>query len=292
MILSRRCISMAAAVAVLVAAQPESGVEAQGRTELRVLFIGNSYTYFNNLGDVLAGVAAANPTGPRIVPTLVTRGSATLKWHLENGVGRERLQSGRWDFVVLQEQSFLGAPRAAPGQAATVGDPSEFYASIREWVRLIRSVNATPILYMPWAPRETGPAMVAFTKKMADAHFTIGRELDVKVAPVGLAWMEASRLRTLDLHIYDNSHPTPAGSYLAACILWATLTRLSPVGARGVIFGHPTVESETPTSAPPPAGPYETFVDETRTVPLVDLRDATAAELQKIAWDVVTAQRQ
>jgi hypothetical protein len=266
--------------------------DAQGRATLRVLFIGNSYTYFNNLGDVVAGVAAVDKSGPLIAPTLVTRGSASLKWHLENGAARRQLQAEGWDFVVLQEQGFLGAGRPEPGQAAAVADPSEFYASVREWVRLIRGVKATPILYMTWAVRERAPEMAAFTRKVADAYLTIGRELDVKVAPVGLAWAESRRrLRTLDLHIYDNSHPTPAGSYLAACVLWATLTGRSPVGAPAVIFGHPTVEADTPTSVPAPAGPYDTFVDKTKTVPLVDLRDATAAELQKIAWDTVAALR-
>jgi hypothetical protein len=62
------------------------------------LFIGNSYTYENNLGDILSGIAAADPEGPIIVPVLATTGGATLKWHLENGSALKRLQ-GRWTRV-------------------------------------------------------------------------------------------------------------------------------------------------------------------------------------------------
>jgi hypothetical protein len=243
---------------------------------LRVLFVGNSYTVFNNLPDLVAAIAAADPDGPIIVPMLVTRGGATLRWHLENGSALKSLATGKWDFVVLQEQSLLGGD--FKDGKAVVGDPSEFHASTREWAARIRAVGATPILYMTWARREPADA-ARVQKALADAYLGIGKELGVKVAPVGLAWAETRRrLLTLDLHIWDGSHPTPAGSYLAAAVIYATLTARSPVGAPSVIQGHPTVPSGE--------GQGVMVVDPSLRVPLVDLREATAAELQKIAWQV------
>jgi len=244
------------------------------RQTLKVLFIGNSYTYYNNLGDIVAGIAAADSKGPIIVPTLAVNGAATLKWHLENGSAQKQLQAGHWDYVVLQEQSLLGG-KVVDGKT-TVGDPAEFFNSIREWVRRIRSVGANPILYMTWARREPPSDAAKVQKQLADAYLTIGQELEVKVAPVGLAWAETRRrLRTLDLHIWDSSHPTMAGSYLAACVIFSTLTGRSPIGAPTVILGHPASD-----------GPEGIVVDPKLQVPLVDLPGATATELQKVAWEI------
>jgi hypothetical protein len=108
----------------------------------------------------------ADPEGPIIVPVLATTAGATLKWHLENGSALKRLQGGGWNYVVLQEQSLLGG-RIVDGQAV-VGDPKAFFKSTREWVRRIRQVGATPILYMTWAHRSPSPAeMVKLQKQLA-----------------------------------------------------------------------------------------------------------------------------
>ena len=275
--------ALSVVVAVLVFAMPAAqqivAAQPQTRSVLRVLFIGNSYTFFNNLPDLVAGIAAADPDGPVIVPTLATRGGATLRRHLENGSALKSLGTGKWDFVVLQEQSLLGG--SEKDGKVIVGDPTAFHASTREWVGRIRAAGATPLLFMTWAPWSPPDATRA-QKELADAYLSIGRELNVKVAPVGMAWAEARRrLRTLELHTRDGSHPTSTGSYLSALVMYATLTGRSPVGSPAVITGRPTVGT--------PEG--ETVIDPSLRVPLVDLRHATAAELQDIAWRVFSQQR-
>jgi len=183
------------------------------------------------------------------------------------------LQSGGWDYVVLQEFSTLGGEIGK----REVGDREPFYASVRQFVPKILAVGAKPVLLMTWARR--GAAASEATKTF-DAYEHIGRELDVKVAPAGLAWEETHRrLRTLDLHIYDASHPTEAGSYLTALVIYATLTGRDPRGAPATIYGHP-VDTGGITAVP----------DATLTVPLVELGPATAAELQRVAWDTVSRQ--
>lgn len=97
---------------------------------------------------------------------------------------------------------------------------------------------------------------------------------------MGLAWAAAAkRLMTLDLHQWDGSHPLPAGSCLAASVLYTTLTGRSPIGAPGLIRGRPVFTAD--------ADILEPVLDGGRVVPLVDLPSATAVELQRIAWDVV-----
>jgi hypothetical protein len=252
------------------------------RQTLNVLFIGNSYTYYNNLGDIVAGIAAADPEGPLIAPTLVVRGGATLQWHLENDSALPALQNDKWDYVILQEQSLLGGGTVE--EKTVVGDPSSFYAATRELVAQIREAGAMPVLFMTWARREGSADRVRVQQQLADAYFTIGQELGVRVAPVGLAWQEAQRrLITLELHTWDGSHPSPAGSYLAGCVIYATLAGRSPQGGPAVIQGHPI--STSPTSG-------ELILDKNLLVPLVDLGEVTAAELQETAWDIVLANRE
>jgi hypothetical protein len=256
------------ALAGVVRAQQESG-----RAELRVLFVGNCYTYFYNLAEMVGENSAAAGSGPRILPTLAVRGGQTLEWHLENGPAMAALASGRWDYVVLQEQSLLGG--VAVNGKQEVADPAAFHASVREWTRRIRNVGARPVLFMTWARRSA----LAEQAKLSEAYNAIGRELGVDVAPVGEAWSAVrTRWLSLDLHIFDESHPTPAGSYLAACVIYATLTGRDPSGAPSVILGHPISRGEG-------------VVDPSEKVPLADLGATTAGWLQEMAWRTVEHHR-
>ena len=272
-----RCcgIVLFATVSICAAQTPAAAQETEARKVLRVLFIGNSYTYVNNLPDIIAGIAAADPESAIIVPTLATRGGATLRWHLDNGPAVKMLDSGKWDFVVLQEQSTLSG-KEADGKIA-LGEHGPFHASVRDWVKRIRATGATPILFMTWA-RRNEPAIAGMQQGLADAYDMIGRELGVAVAPVGLAWGETRRrLQSFDLHMWDASHPSSAGSYLTGLILYSTLTGRSPLGAPNVIQGRPTVSGVEGMMA----------VDPTVKVPLVDLSLPTAIALQEAAASII-----
>ena len=122
--------------------------------------------------------------------------------------------------MVLQEQS---------------SRPIEEYAKMREYggklVEVIRACGARPLLYMTWAYADK-PEMAA---QLARAYKRLGKEWKCPVAPVGLAWREALKLRPdFPLHVEDKSHPTPQGSYLAACVLLKALTGRSPRGLPAV----------------------------------------------------------
>lgn len=275
-----RCfrIVLFATLSVCAAQIPATAQVPEARKVLRVLFIGNSYTYVNNLPDIVAAIAAADPESAIIVPALVTRGGATLRWHLENGPAVKMLDTGKWDFVVLQEQSTLSG-KEVEGKIA-LGEHGPFHASVRDWVKRIRATGTTPILFMTWA-RRNEPRIAGMQQGLADAYDLIGRELGVTVAPVGLAWAESRRrLQSLDLHVWDASHPSSAGSYLAGLILYSTLTGKSPLGAPNVIQGRPTVSAGG-------ADAMMMVVDPTLKVPLVDLSLPTAIALQESAASVI-----
>lgn len=245
----------------------------QTKTPIRVLFIGNSYTFYNNLGDLVSGIAASRRDGPAIEARLATVPVVDLAWHLEGGPAMSALAAGPWDFVVLQEQSLLGGS-VVDGKPKVADPPTKFYLTVRNWVARIREKGAKPILLMTWARRDNPGDM---QKDLAKGYNTIGQELGVTVAPVGLAWQEARwRLRTLEFHFRDGAHPSEFGSYLSAAVVYATLTGHDPRGAAPVIQGHPVRD--------------DGVVDTARIVPLAELGPATAAALQQIAWETVMSE--
>jgi hypothetical protein len=88
-------------------------------------------------------------------------------------------------------------------------------------------------LYLTWA-RQHIPEM---QEVLNNAYFTLARKLGATVAPVGMAWQKALKANpALRLHKRDKSHPTLLGSYLAACVFYATLFQTSPIGLTGTMI--------------------------------------------------------
>jgi hypothetical protein len=241
---------------------------AAQRTTLNVLFIGDSYTFFNNLGDMLAGIANGLPAGPAIRSELAVAGGMPLGWHLTNGPAMSMLHDSRWDHVVLQEHSLFGGlviqgeRRFAPARL--------FHESARVIVERIREQKAMPMFLMTWATRGWPNEEAVLTS----AYLDIGRELSVPVASAGSAFALAQRQGVAtDLLAPDGGHPSPAGSYLAACVIYSTITGRSPKGAPAVIEGAPWSRSLG-------------AVDRSQRVRLVELSSGDAAVLQDIAWTI------
>jgi len=96
------CVFLVATVAVL--AQPPQSAKPSRSCTTRVLFLGNSYTYFNNVPAILSALAQAGHQCS-VETRMVAPGGKTLKDHWESSASREALNSQAWDFVVLQDGS-------------------------------------------------------------------------------------------------------------------------------------------------------------------------------------------
>jgi hypothetical protein len=194
---------------------------ARGKASLKVFFIGNSFTARNDLPGLIAQLAAVRGRG--LEHRLISAGGASLRTHWNAGAARVAIQSGHYDFVVLQEQSTLPVKNA-----------TRMHENIRLFDEVIKAAGARTALYMTWARRHAPESQQAIT----DAYTSIGRELGATVVPVGMAWQRF--LRKYDhpvLHDKDQSHPTLAGSYLAACVFLAGLYEESPVGIAAEVEG-------------------------------------------------------
>ena len=220
---------------------------------LKVLFIGNSYTYVNDLPSLVVGLADA-AGGRKIETGQYLPGGYTLEQHARDKKALEIIRERKWDVVVLQENSL---------QSTLNPESTHKYARFLD--AEIKKQGAKTVLYLTWARQHipqmqdganptTSPDYAKAMFQMSGAknidleqwcskhkrglvggidgaYFDIAKELHAQVAPVGVAWKKALAADpTLVLHQPDKSHPSPKGSYLAACVFYATLFDKSPVG--------------------------------------------------------------
>lgn len=192
----------------------------------RILFIGNSYTYVNDLPHVFTNLARSG--GHRVQTGMAAQGSWTLADHVASSRTLDLLRSSKWDFVVLQEQSELPALE----QSRT----TSMYPAARQLVGQIEGFGARPMFFMTWAYRDGLPDTMLMDYQNMQfsidrAYLGIAGELNVPLAPVGYAWLIAyGQDPQLDLWQQDGSHPTQQGTYLAACVFYAALFHQSPEG--------------------------------------------------------------
>lgn len=246
---------LALSTAPAFAGQADGGAsDEKDAGPLRILFVGNSYTSFNDLPAMISELAAAGEQR-RVVTGSALRGGWTLQKHLEHSSSTtlELIEKGNWHIVVMQEQSQMPFmyPKATHKYGVKLGEH-------------IKQHNAQPMLYMTWA-RLNEPTN---QKTIATTYRGLADALDAPCAPVGLAWRQSlKQWPTLALHARDKSHPNPAGTYLAACVFYATLFGESPVGL--------------PSRLP---------LEKNRRA-LVKLNDQTAKWLQETAWQVVQEEK-
>jgi hypothetical protein len=178
--------------------------------DLKIFFIGNSYTYTNNLPSMVAQIAAKNGI------TIKTKKSALDDANLEqHWLGQrdldtlDMLEEGQYDFVVLQEYGIY--PMLDP-------DKAKKYISL--FLDHIKSKGAIPILFHSWARRDRDYAqhyLDNFYYQEIDKSGTI-------IAPIGHAWLH-SNLERPDINLYheDGSHPSELGTYLTASVIFSAI---------------------------------------------------------------------
>jgi len=187
----------------------------------KALFIGNSFTARNNLPELITQLARAR--GKELSYRLISASGASLRMHWNKGEARKAITEGHYDVVVLQEQSTLPIKNA-----------KRMHENIRLFDEPIKNAGAKTVLYLTWARQHAPESQQAIT----DAYTSIGNELGATVVPAGVAWKNfLSKHEQPVLHDRDKSHPTLAGSYLAACVFLAVLFKENPVGVDGEIHG-------------------------------------------------------
>lgn len=212
---------------------------------ISVLFVGNSFTIRNDLPAMFLGLAKAGGHRNIIVDSSLIP-SSTLGWHASytEQTWNKLNKRSNWSFVVLQEQSqhlangySYYAQRVWPGA-------SKLCAAIAD-------KGATTVLFETWGYLYgdgfwRGDNYQRMQDRILTGYSTLERDLDeeynlkttsdaVRIAAVGEAWRAAYADLSFtgnekSLYVIDGKHPSPLGSYLAACTLYASIFKESPVG--------------------------------------------------------------
>ena len=175
--------------------------------KLSVLFVGNSFTSRNDVPALVGNLATA--AGLDFRHSLISAGGASLRRHWNGAEARPAIEQGGYDYVVLQEQSTLPVKNA-----------QRMHENVRLFDNAIRAAGARTALFMTWARRHEPQNQ----RKIARAYTEIADELGATLLPAGLAWEVCLRFGHAPvLYDRDGSHPTLAGSHLAACVIYLVL---------------------------------------------------------------------
>lgn len=199
------------------------------------IYIGNSFFYYNNglSGHVSRLLAAADPHYA-FRSTLVTISGSGMDWHDVDSYFRPGAV-GAYSFNAQNEVVFNKVDRLF--DLAIMIDCSQcpihpqlkqaFWDSAKRHSDTVRIHGATPVFFMSWAYADR-PEMTA---QLAEQYTRAGNENRALVIPAGLAFARSVKQRPdLNLYITDKRHPSLAGTYLAACAVYASIFRKSPVG--------------------------------------------------------------
>ena len=172
---------------------------------MRVLFIGNSHTYFNDMPYIFKQICQENNIDVEV--TMLARGYKGLDYHCKEPQTRFNILYGNYDVVVLQHlQSGF--------------DKEVLYNSTKKLKEWINISGAKPILYITWTLKSERDKQWILT----DGYKEVGEKLGIDVSPVGEVWWRYfDKYQEDNLYFKDDKHASPLGSTLAAYTIFSTI---------------------------------------------------------------------
>lgn len=227
-----------------LAVEPDPTVEACPElADLEVLFIGNSYLNLHDLPLRLSQMG--EDAGIRIGVDKVTMGGENFEYHLRRPKTTKLLRAREWDMVVLQSHSL-----------DPLRNPEGFLSAGAELGVRVREQGAEPLLFETW-PRRAGHNVYNYFKPaggnpeamqlaVSDRYAQLADAENMRVVPVGQAWSKVMQQHPeIDLFAKDGGHPSIAGAYLGACVVFSVLTQHSPVAGDDASRGVSEADAET-----------------------------------------------
>jgi len=206
----------------LVSLAPFERADAQASAAYRLLFIGNSYTRFNQMPFIVEHALESLPQPMNVQVAMIAHPGWTLHRHWDAPRTRQQIETGRFSHVVLQGHSL-----------AALEHPDALRHAVHQFHDVIQHTGARTVLYETWARQPGAPDEAATPQEMrtrvATAYGSLAMELHALLAPAGAAFELANHaLPALSLQRSDGSHPTPEGSYLAAITIASAVSGCDP----------------------------------------------------------------
>jgi hypothetical protein len=174
-------------------------IQAQQDT-LRVLFVGNSFTYFYNLPQVVSSMARSQDLIIETRQSTVGGSSLNEHWNREKGtLTREMIEQGQWDYIVFNNHSL-----------STINSPEEFMEYNKRFAELSRAHGAEPVFMMTWGYK-SNPLMQS---TITHWYNKSAQETSADVVPCGLLFEQVRNSRPDFELFFDDKHPSYNGTYL------------------------------------------------------------------------------
>lgn len=180
---------------------------------MRVLFIGNSHTYYNEMPQIFKTICES--CGADTEVAMLAHGGKGWEFHVDQPEVRFNILYGNYDVVVLQHN------------AHPMGSLDIMKAAGEQLIRLIKDAGARPVLYMTWTAKEDGAAK---QPEMSKIYREIGSGNHCAVAPVGDVWWKYHEMNPdAELYAEDGHHASPIGSRIAAFTLACIALNKTPL---------------------------------------------------------------
>jgi len=152
----------------------------------RILFIGNSLTYYYELPTVLSKLAQSLDPSHVVETEMVTEGGASLQSLWFDGKARAAIRAQQWDYIVLQEHGTLGGGNRLNGHPV-MNNPALFQAFAALFDKEIDAIGAQTVLMLTWALKSKPDRQ----PKLNHAYISAAKDLGAVLVPAGLAWQRA-----------------------------------------------------------------------------------------------------
>lgn len=214
---------------------------ARSQEETSVLFIGNSFTFMNNMPFIFKDIAVSE--GKKIHVDTVVEGGKDFNYHASQPETYEKIKSRKWDYVIIQGHSNELAQPESKIDKNSLPFAKQIVDSIRA-----NNICTQVVLYMTWGYKFGNPKWAPIASydsmqlRIRNEYLRFADLLDARVSPVGEVWKTIRKNHSgINLYYTDNQHPNLLGSYVSACTFYASIFGESPVKNKA----HVAIDPET-----------------------------------------------
>jgi len=196
-----------------------------------VLFLGNSYTYYNSIATMFKGVCES--IGMSITVEEIFKGGCSLDQFINDTEEHQtlisKLSTTKYNYIFIQDQS-----------VRPIHFPDGFKASVNNLTDLIHTYNpdAKVVLFCTWARNEgndfytenPGYTYKQMAREIIEEYVEASKDRNLIVSYAGFGFFLSHESNNgITIYQNDNSHPTPSGTYLAALIHAGTIFGINPI---------------------------------------------------------------